>query len=370
MKLSYILGALLGLASQVVGAPSFAGSNLYYAAGLDGDQQTTLFQGLSDAGIKVIRVWLDVEGEPSGQKGTTFTGYPSLEGTVPGDPNSENGWNDQVLNQLDDFMANAYGYGIKVSVSFYSYNALKNDKNPDFYHTYYGTGNFYTDPQAIQYYKNRIAHVMSHVNPHNGKTWGASSEYIFAFETQNEAMHEVENPSALESWQCEIAGAIKDNLANNADILVTTGGGSYVDTSLLDGYFTCDALDVLAIHAYGVEDLTQDKLSPYVTKAQNAGKKLLMQEWGACAFDTANKDCPQGNLLDTATRDQNIATFADNISKSGIPWMYWQIIPNADPHEGFDYEVGVNQADWDALKAAASGTSGYEAAFDFSEWLL
>lgn len=53
-----------------------------------------------------------------------------------------------------------------------------------------GTGNFYSDPQAITYYKNRIAHVMSHVNPNNGKTWAESSEYIFAFETQNEADHD------------------------------------------------------------------------------------------------------------------------------------------------------------------------------------
>nr|POF16594.1 mannan endo-1,4-beta-mannosidase a [Quercus suber] len=357
MKPSHIFSALLGLASQVAAAPSFAGSNLYYAAGLDGDQQTTLFQGLSDAGIKVVRVWLD--GEKSGSKGTTFATYPSLEGTSPGDPNSGDGWNDQVLDQLDDFMANANGYGIKVLVSFYSYNALENTDNPDFYHTYYGTGDFYTNPQAIQYYKNRIAHVMNHVNPHNGKSWSQSSEYIFAFETQNEAMHD----------NCEIAGAIKDNLGG-ADILVSTGGGSYVATSLQDAYFSCDALDVLAIHAYGVGDLTQDNLAPYVTKAQNAGKKLLMQEWGACAFDTSNNDCPQGDLLDTSTRDQNIATFADNISKSGIPWMYWQIIPNADPHDSYDYEIGVNQDDWDAFKSVASGTSGYDAAFDFSNWLL
>lgn len=59
MRFSYALGALIGLTSHVLAASSFAGSNLYYAAGLSADQQTTLFQGLSDAGIKVVRVWLD-----------------------------------------------------------------------------------------------------------------------------------------------------------------------------------------------------------------------------------------------------------------------------------------------------------------------
>jgi mannan endo-1,4-beta-mannosidase len=84
-------------------------------------------------------------------------------------------------------MNNARGYGIKLIVSFHSYNALEG--NRDFYGKYYGIGDFYTNAQALSYYKNRVAHVMAHVNPHNGKPWSQSPEYIFAFETQNEAMH-------------------------------------------------------------------------------------------------------------------------------------------------------------------------------------
>lgn len=38
---------------------SFAGSNLYYAAGLSSDQQHTLLSALKTAGAKVLRVWLD-----------------------------------------------------------------------------------------------------------------------------------------------------------------------------------------------------------------------------------------------------------------------------------------------------------------------
>ena len=61
-------------------------------------------------------------------------------------------------------------------------------------------------------------------------------------------------------------------------ILTTTGGGSYMADSLQDSYFSCDALDVLAIHAYGVGDFDTDSIKGYVSKAQNAGKKLIMQE--------------------------------------------------------------------------------------------
>jgi mannan endo-1,4-beta-mannosidase len=96
---------------------------------------------------------------------------------------------------------------------------------------------------------------------------------------------------------------------------------------------------VIAIHAYGLGDLTKDALAPYVKKAQDAGKKLIMQEWGLCYYDTSNNNCPKGNALSASTRDANIKKYADNISQAGIPWMYWQIIPNADPHDGNDYEV-------------------------------
>jgi mannan endo-1,4-beta-mannosidase len=84
-------------------------------------------------------------------------------------------------------MVKAKAYGIKLLISIHSYNAL--EANSDFYGKYYGTGDFYTNANAISQFKDRIAHVLAHVNPTNGKTWAQSSEYIFAFEAQNEAMH-------------------------------------------------------------------------------------------------------------------------------------------------------------------------------------
>ncbi|GAB7321949.1 hypothetical protein MBLNU13_g03014t1 [Cladosporium sp. NU13] len=359
MKLLKAISLVLGLAECAAAATSFAGSNLYYAAGLTQSQQTTLFTGLKDAGIQVLRVWLD--GQSSPQKGTQINSYSSLEGNTP------KSWNDEVLNRLDDFMFNARGYGIKVIISFHSYNALKDKR--DFYGQTYGIYDFYSNSEAIGHYKDRIAHVMAHVNPHNGKTWAQSPEYIFAFETQNEAMHDNAYPTTLAKWQCDIATAIKSNLQARTDILVSTGGASYLATSAPDAYLSCAALDVIAIHAYGIGDLTKDVLQPYVQKAQKAGKKLIMQEWGMCYFDTANNVCNSGTPLSAAARDANIKKYADNISQAGIPWMYWQIIPNADPHDGYDYEVGINNANWGALKASAQVTRQYASAFDFSKWL-
>lgn len=128
----------------------------------------------------------------------------------------------------------------------------------------------------------------------------------------------------------------------STDILVTTGGSSYLATSVQDAYFSCANLDVVAIHAYGTGDLTTNALTPYVQKAVKAGKKLIMQEWGMCYYDTSNNNCPKGNALPVATRDANIKNYASQISAAGIPWMYWQMIPNVVPNGGdYEYEVRV-----------------------------
>ncbi|KAL4731185.1 hypothetical protein ACLX1H_000146 [Fusarium chlamydosporum] len=356
MKFFSFTSLVFGLSSltTTLAAKSFSASNLYYAAGLTDTQQTTLLQGLQSAGVKVLRVWLD--GQSGETKGTPINNFNSLQGSSP------TAWDDTVLNRLDKFMVKAHDYNIKLLISIHSYNALE-AKN-DFYGQWYGIGDFYTNNDAIKYFKDRISHVLAHKNSVTGKTWSQSSEYIFAFEAQNEAMHPQGNPTALASWQCTMAKAIKDNL-NNPKILVTTGGGAWLDNSLLDPYFSCASLDVLAIHAYGTGDFETSKLKPYVDKAKNAGKKLIMQEWGACYTDASNNNCNGGSPLSASTRDANIKKWAASIDAAGIPWFYWQILPNRDPHQGWDYEVGINDVNWGALKAAGLAAGQAESAFDF-----
>lgn len=61
-------------------------------------------------------------------------------------------------------------------------------------------------------------------------------------------------------------------------------------------WFTCESLDVLAIHGYGTSDFDTIKIKSYVDKAKAAGKKLLFQEWYALILQLAC--CPRlsGNL--------------------------------------------------------------------------
>lgn len=172
---------LYGLSSLSVtlAAKSFSASNFYYAAGLTDSQSTTLLSGLQSARVKVLRAWLDGRihcahisssdskltteiGQLGNVKGTPIISFSSLQGSDPND------WDDTVLNRLDTFMVKAHSYGIKLLISIRSYNAL--EAANDFYGQWYGTGNFYADNNAIGCFKQRIAHVLAHVNPANGKT--------------------------------------------------------------------------------------------------------------------------------------------------------------------------------------------------------
>jgi mannan endo-1,4-beta-mannosidase len=107
-----------------------------------------------------------------------------------------------------------------------------------------------------------------------------------------------------------------------------------------------------------------------VSKATAAGKKLIVQEWGACYYDSANNQCGQSGVLSESDRAANIQDWADQFGKAGIPWMYWQILPNADPHEDWDYEVGLGEDIWSTLQDVGNAAAGYSSPFDFSAYLL
>ncbi|KAH9949069.1 glycoside hydrolase [Amylocystis lapponica] len=346
----------------------WTGSNLYYAAGLYDEDADTLLKGLQSIGMKVLRVWLDPE-ESGAQKGTPLNPFPALEPTQICNGN-ETCYNDTVLERYDAFMLKAHSYGIKLLISMHSFNSLKNG---DPYSNAYGVPGFYEQAAAQQQFDARLVHVLNHNHTTLGKPWKELKEYVFAFEAQNEAMIGEGETFVQQhaSWQCDRATAIKGQLGNDSGILVTTGGESWLSESVQSEFLTCPDIDVISIHTYQVEDLDRKALLPYVTQAQNAGKLLLLEEWGACYFNTNNNNCPSGPALDADTRNQNLAAWANAISDAGIPWLYWQVIPNADPHGATDFEIAVNSdPSWAPLKYAALYAANATAAFDFSAYLL
>ncbi|EGN98370.1 glycoside hydrolase family 5 protein [Serpula lacrymans var. lacrymans S7.3] len=364
MKLTGSLSALALAAfslKTVSAANSFAGSNLYYAAGLDSATRGTLLDGLQSAGMKVLRVWLD--GQSTTQKGTNIDPFPDLE------PNVIGTYNDTVLERLDDFMIDAQAHGIKLLISMHSFNALQAG---DVYGKQYGTGYFYEQTQPQQQFDARLTHVLNHNHTTLGKPWSQLSDYIFAFEAENEAMIGQGQTYIQDhqQWQCDRASTIKGVLGSNSNILVVTGGESWMAESVQPNFLNCSSLDVISIHSYGTGDFATSSIQTYVQQAQSAGKKLLFEEWGACYFSTSNNNCPTGSALDADTRNSNIKTWASQIDAAGVPWLYWQVLPNADPHQDQDFEVGLNDSSWSTLQAAAQAALQATAAFDYSSYLL
>ncbi|PCH33257.1 glycoside hydrolase family 5 protein [Wolfiporia cocos MD-104 SS10] len=327
-------------------ANSFAGPSLYYAVGLYDDNRTTLLEGLQSANVKVLRVWLD---------NLWWMGWASC-------------CNDTVLERLDDVMLAANSYGIKLLIDMHSYNALAAG---DVFGVTHGIEDFYTDRRAIGL---RSA-------PHS--CCDHLSDYIFGFEAENEAMtgdvsvlrgmlalirmYVVHGQTFIQDdqqWQCDRAATIKGQLSD--DSVLMTGGESWMAESVQPDFLTCDYLDVVSIHAYAPTDYYTSSSETYVQQALSAGRKLIMEEWGACYFNTSSNDCPSGRALPPATRNANIEGWS-----AKLPWLYWEVIPNADPHWDNDYEIGiVDDPSWSTLKQAAQDALDAPAAFDFSEYLL
>ncbi|KAL5534218.1 hypothetical protein ACEPAG_680 [Sanghuangporus baumii] len=177
---------------------------------------------------------------------------------------------------------------------------------------------------------------------------------------------------AHQGWQCDRVNTIKGEIGSDNGILVTVDGESFLDEPVRLGWLACGALDIAAIHAYGVGDFDTLKILRVVSRAQAARKKLIFQERGACFFTTENNNCPTDDALDTAARNNNIKTWASQIMAAGMPWMYWQVIPNVEPPCTYHHEIGVNvdSSSWDTLKEASEQAVAAAAAFDYSGFLL
>lgn len=66
---------------------------------------------------------------------------------------------------------------------------------------------------------------------------------------------------------------------NGTQMLVFTGGESWMKESVQTNFLSCASLDVISIHGYGTGDFDTASIQTYVTQAKNAGKKLIYEEW-------------------------------------------------------------------------------------------
>lgn len=176
-----------------------------------------------------------------------------------------------------------------------------------------------------------LADIMQHKNEYmGGKTWAELDSVIYAMEAQNEPMGHMAFASS--SWSCDRAGRIKQNLPAGSGILISTGGGITIDTSLDDWAWSCDNFDIISVHDYGTNAwTTAAALAAGQQKAWDQGKTLLFEEWGALG----------------ANKAAIIKQFAQALQQYSIPWLYWEI---TKPGQGSnDFEVWTNEDSWGVL---------------------
>ncbi|KAL0062007.1 hypothetical protein AAF712_011163 [Marasmius tenuissimus] len=344
MKFKALSIALLYSAQSALAANSFAGANNYFIYSLPDTDRHAILDGMKAAGMKVLRTW--VTGHTSGQKNSSNTDIPDLE------HNGIGTYDDKILDQIDQLMVDAHARGIKLLIGMHDKNSLQFDNN-DVYRKRYGERNFYTDPDAINNFNQRITHIMNiHKNKLlNNKPWSELGGYIFGYEAQNEPMiFDQDFYKAHLSWVCNTAQQIRNNVGDRNQ-LIFTGGGSAA-SSVQPFFFSssCPAIDVVAIHDYN--DDYDTFIPTAISQARSAGKKLIIEEWGS---------------LVGSGRTANLNSNIQKINNYKVPWLYWELISNPDPHEGEDYEIQVNGADWSTLAAGSKNTAGLTGApFDFS----
>ncbi|KAJ6562737.1 glycoside hydrolase family 5 protein [Mycena vulgaris] len=342
MRLALLCTALLPLLPPALAANSFAGANNYYVYSLPQADRLTLLNGMQAAGMKVLRTW--VTGHAAGQKNSNNIAVADLEAKGIGS------YDDTILNMIDQLMVEAHARGIKLLIGMHDKNALQGG---DIYGSTYGTEGFYTNPVAINAFNQRITHILNtHKNALLGNLpWSDLSAYIFGLEPQNEPMifDQAFYTSHL-SWICNAAQQIRNNVGDRNQLIFTGGGSAAASVQPFFFGSSCPAVDVVAIHDY--TDGYDSYMPSAISQAQAAGKKLIVQEWGS---------------LVGSGRTANLNSNTQKINNYKVPWVYWELITNADPHQGEDYEIQVNGADWTTIQSAAQTAAGLTGApFDFS----
>ncbi|KAJ1543945.1 hypothetical protein HK405_008965, partial [Cladochytrium tenue] len=174
---------------------------------------------------------------------------------------------------IDSFMLSCYNRGLKLIIALHDRNSL-GTWDTDAYALAYGADSFYTDSTAQTAFDNRVRHILAHKNPYFGnRTCSTLSEVVFAFEPENESFGHMS--TTYPSWLCTRAALIRSLLPSASPILVASGGGVDFPTSLLSDFFSCDPLDIVAVHSYYNDAASY--LSSAVTTATVAGKRLVYE---------------------------------------------------------------------------------------------
>ncbi|CAF3115746.1 unnamed protein product [Rotaria socialis] len=358
----FIVVCLLVFSYSAHGQPtdayrSWSGANSFFAWALPQDDQITLINTLREKNVRVIRIFLATI--DNGQAGSRAIAANDIERYRTGSPYTDS----DMLTRVDQFIRNIDFYGAgrikliialhdRYSLGCYAYKA-------DSYVSKYGiptasecsppndASKFYSNEQAKTDFVNRLRYLLDHVNPHFVQRWGSLNRVIFSFQIENESQGHMSTFNAR--WMCDINTQIR-SFVNNG-VLLSTGGDVDFGLSLRLENFQCSALDLISLHDYTTnEDYSRGKFQEAIQLAQQYGKRVYVEEFGG-----------RGD----AEMAQALNRIAATAHQQGLPWLVWQIVPNA---RSGDYEFFTkDRIAWTAFEHQAYWAQMSSSTFQWPE---
>lgn len=277
------------------------GANSYYLWACDETYQKEAFAIMQLQKMEQVRIFL---------LSTRNEGYPGECDPLEDIENPVGVFQNQTIDRVNQFLALANTYGIKVIVALHdrwSLGCWRNDAYAVKYNITYTPGCdetvnnpsvFYTSPEARNDYKQRLLYLMAVKNPYmNGTEWRNLS-VIHAFDVENEYQMGL-SVFSNHAWLCEMATFLK----SLTTISVTNGGGGFgLNIPFSSDVIGCAAIDLISVHDYNQRPISDAAFVFYGTFK----KPVLLEEFGSTS------------VVDLAQHVQLAKSY-------GMNWLVWSL---------------------------------------------
>jgi mannan endo-1,4-beta-mannosidase len=313
---------------------SFGGASSYFLHATSSTAQDAVLAALQNAKVKVVRVF--IARFYANEKNTGNAALPDIE------PNVVGTFDNTQLNSLNGLMLRAYNRGIKLIIAPHDRYMLGTYKVDAYAQKYLGMsmnnqpgGPSYPHRDVRALYTNsnfnadidrRYAYVANYPNPNFGnRRIGDIHEAIFGFDMQNEPQAYADGNKAYctypsnPQWVCQRATALKSLLHPN--IVTISGGGGKFNDSTIKELFTCNNLDVIALHSYNEGDFKIENLASVTNAAILNRKRLIVEEFAGYGG---------------SGKAEQLRRQISNFNSFGIPWVMWQV---TNPGNANDFET-------------------------------
>ncbi|GAB4410776.1 MAG: hypothetical protein OHK0032_06550 [Thermodesulfovibrionales bacterium] len=168
-----------------------------------------------------------------------------------------------------------------------------------------------TDTDAKDAYRQRVNHILNHVNPHFRKPWKEINDVVWAWELQNEPEYLPGSNEDLTTWLNEMATYVK---SIDPDTYVALGTMGW-------GWGNIQDADIYTIHWYGSPDGLGDSIRQFQEEiGRPYGKLLLMEEFNPLFVSTGVAQ----RRNHTPERKSQFEATMEECRRNKVPWMFWE----------------------------------------------